>query len=121
MLYEPTTLATVPRLIGEARALEMILTGRTVEADEALSLGLVNQIADGDLIEAGLAFAARFTGYSLPVMALAREAVRRGLDTTLARGLEIEADLSTVAYRTEDAAEGTAAFMEKRKPEFKDG
>lgn len=110
----------LPRLIGEARALEMILTGRTVDAREAERIGLVNRLADGDIIEAGLDFARQFTGYSLPILRYAREAVQRALDTPLGEGLKIEADLSTLAYRTEDADEGMAAFEEKRKPGFTD-
>ena len=111
----------LPRLIGEARALDMILTGRTVDAAEAERIGLVNRIAEGDLIEAGLAFARQFTGYSLPILRYAREAVQRALDNPIGEGLKIEADLSTLAYRTEDADEGMAAFEEKRKPGFRDG
>ena len=110
----------LPRLIGEARALDMILTGRTVDAEEAGRIGLVNRIAEGDLVEAGLDFARGFTGHSLPILRYAREAVRRALDTPLGEGLKIEADLSTLAYRTEDAEEGMAAFEEKRKPDFRD-
>ena len=110
----------LPRLIGEARALAMILTGRTVDAREAERIGLVNRLADGDIIEAGLDFARQFTGYSLPILRYAREAVQRALDTPLGEGLKIEADLSTLAYRTEDADEGMAAFEEKRKPGFAD-
>ena len=111
----------LPRLIGEGRALEMIMTARTVEAEEALRIGLVNQIAEGDLTAAGIAFAQRFTRFSLPSLRFARDAVRRAGDCALHEGLKVEADLSTLAYRTNDAEEGMAAFEEKRKPEFKDG
>lgn len=110
----------LPRLVGEARALEIIMTGRNVKADEAERIGLVHAVVDGDLVQAGQEFAARFTRYSLPVLGFAREAVRRAGDTSLHDGLKIEADLSTLAYRTRDAEEGMAAFEEKRKPEFKD-
>jgi enoyl-CoA hydratase len=111
----------LPRLVGEARATELILTGRTVKADEAERIGLVNRIVDGDLIEAGQAFARKMTGFSLPVLCLARDAIRRAHDLPLHDGLKIEADLSTLAFQTEDAAEGMAAFVEKRTPVFKDG
>lgn len=111
----------LPRLIGEGRAMEMILTARNVKAEEALAIGLVNAVAEGDLLDAGLTFARRFAGFSLPALALARRAVQRAGDTPLHEGLEIEADLSTLAYRTRDAEEGMAAFEEKRKAEFIDG
>ena len=78
----------LPRLVGEARAIEMILTGRTVEADEAERIGLVNRLVDGDLIEAGIAFAREMTGYSLPVLGLARDAIRRAHDLPLHEGLQ---------------------------------
>ena len=110
----------LPRVVGEARALEMIMTGRTVPADEAERIGLVNRLVDGDPVEAGLAFAREFTGYGLPALGFAREAVKRALDTPIHEGLKIEADLSTLAFRTRDAEEGMAAFSEKRKPEFRD-
>jgi enoyl-CoA hydratase len=111
----------LPRLVGEARATEMILTGRTVDADEAERIGLVNRLVDGDLTEAGLAFAREMTGYSLPVLNLARDAIRRAPDLPLHEGLKIEADLATLAFQTEDSVEGMTAFIEKRKPVFKDG
>ena len=110
----------LPRLIGEARALEIIMTGRTVEAEEAERIGLVNRITEGDLIEAGTSFAREMTGYSLPALGFARNAIHRGLAFALREGLEIEADLNTLAFQTADAVEGMTAFLEKRKPVFKD-
>lgn len=110
----------LPRVVGEARALDMIMTGRTVDAEEAHRIGLVQRLIDGDPLPAGIAYAREFSGYSLPVLAFAREAVGRGLATTLAAGLKIEADLSTLAYQTRDAAEGMTAFVNKRKPNFRD-
>lgn len=110
----------LPRLIGEARALDMIMTGTTLNAEDAAQIGLVNQVVDGPILEAGIAFARRFTRYSLPALKLAREAVQRAGNTPVHEGLKIEADLSTLAYRLDDSAEGMRAFVEKRKPEFKD-
>jgi enoyl-CoA hydratase len=111
----------LPRLIGESRALEIIMTGRTVDADEAVRIGLVNGVAEGALAQAGVEFAQSFCRYSLPVLNLARRAVQRAADNTLDAGLKIEAELSTIAYRTADAEEGMAAFEEKRRARFKDG
>lgn len=110
----------LPRLVGEARALEIIMTGRTVEAEEACRVGLVNRLIDGDPLEAGLAFARELTGFSLATLEFARAAVRRAADLPLSEGLKAEAELSTLAYRTADAEEGMAAFVEKRKPDFRD-
>lgn len=110
----------LPRMVGEARALEMIMTGRTVGAEEAERIGLVNRLVDGDAVEAGIAFVREFSSYSLPVLGFARDAVKRALDVPIHEGLKIEADLSTLAFQTDDAKEGTAAFEEKRKPRFRD-
>jgi enoyl-CoA hydratase len=110
----------LPRIVGEARALDMIMTGRTVDAEEALRTGLVHRLVEGDAVAAGVAYAREFAGHSLPVLECARGAVRRALDTPLNEGLKIEADLSGIAYQMQDAAEGMAAFIEKRKAQFKD-
>jgi len=110
----------LPRAVGEARALEMILSGRAVEADEALRIGLVHRIADADPVQAAIGFARGFSGFGLPALRLARDAVKRALEVPLHQGLKIEADLNTLAFQTQDAVEGMNAFMEKRKPRFKD-
>jgi len=110
----------LPRAVGEARALEMILTAKTVDAQTALAWGLASRVVEGDPLAAGIAFAREFSGYSLPALGFAREAVQRALDTPVHEGLRIEADLSTLAFQTADAAEGMAAFLAKRKPAFKD-
>lgn len=110
----------LPRVIGEARALEMIMTARTVDAEESCRIGLVNRLIDGDALSQGIAFAREFSGYSLPVLGFAREAVSRALDHPIHEGLRIEADLSTLAFQTRDAAEGMDAFAAKRKAQFKD-
>lgn len=110
----------LPRAVGEARALEMILSGRTVEAEEALRIGLVHRIADADPVQGAIAFARGFSGFGLPALRLARDAIKRAHDVPLHEGLNIEADLNTLAFQTQDAIEGMNAFMEKRKPEFQD-
>lgn len=110
----------LPRVVGEARALEMVMTGRTIGAEEAERIGLVSRLIEGDPVEDALAFAREFTVYGLPALAFARAAVTRALDVPLHEGLKIEADLSTLAFQTRDADEGMAAFSDKRKPSFRD-
>lgn len=111
----------LPRLVGQAKALDIIMSGRTVGAEEAERIGLVNAIVEGGDPQAlGAQYAVQYTGFSLCASALARDAVRRATDVDLGEGLRIEADLSTLAYRTADAVEGMRAFVEKRPPNFKD-
>jgi enoyl-CoA hydratase len=96
------------------------MSGHTLDAEEAFRIGLVNRLIDGDPLETGIGFTREFTGYSLRTLEFARAAVRRAGDLSLAEGLKNEAELSTLAYRTADAEEGMAAFVEKRKPTFRD-
>lgn len=108
----------LPRIIGLGRALDLILTGRHVTAEEALQLGLVNRVAD-DALAAAVELARTAARNGPLALALAKESVLRGLDVTLPQGLEIEADLFGLVATSEDMREGTRAFLEKRSPEFK--
>ncbi len=108
----------LPRLIGVGRALDLILTGRHVPAEEALALGLVNRV-DEDALGAAKALAKEITKNGPIALSLAKEAVFRGIDVPLPEALEIEADLFGLVTQTGDFKEGTKAFLEKRKPNFK--
>lgn len=110
----------LPRLVGSGRALELVMTGRTVAADEALAIGLVNRIVEAPGLAAAKAYAREFSSHGLRALQFAREAVQRALDLPLHEGLRMEADLSTLAYRTRDAEEGMQAFVDKRKAIFND-
>ncbi|GAA5532174.1 enoyl-CoA hydratase-related protein [Deinococcus aluminii] len=106
------------RLIGAGRALDLMLTARQVGAEEALALGLVNYVADDPLTKAR-EVAEQMVKNAPIALSLVKEAVRRGLDTTLEAGLEVEADLFGMAVATQDFREGTAAFLAKRRAAFK--
>ena len=111
----------LPRLVGEGRALEIIMSGRTVDAEEAERIGLVQKIIEGDGMMGVLEFAKTITCYSLPILEYARDAVMTALDNPIDAGLKIERDLNLLAFTTEDCREGMAAFEEKREAVFKDG
>lgn len=110
----------LPRLVGEGRALDLVLSGRFADAAEAERIGLVHRLIEGDLMEGTLAFARQYTDMSLATLRLARGAVTGALDRTVADGLEAEASLAALSFALEDAREGTSAFLEKRKPVFRD-
>lgn len=110
----------LPRLIGQSNALEMILSAEPVLAYHARAMGLVNQVVEGDILAAGLAFAARLTRNSKVSVRLARAAVLEAAVGTLADGLKSEVDLATTAFASDDAREGMQAFLEKRPPRFRD-
>jgi enoyl-CoA hydratase len=104
----------LPRLIGSSRAKELILTGRQVRAEEALAIGLVNRVVAPDYaLEAALTWAAELAQGPLVAHALAKAAVDRGLEGTLADGLALEQEAFAAAARTEDAARGIASFHEQ--------
>ncbi len=103
----------LPRLIGSSRAKELILTGRQMRAEEALSIGLVNRaVAPDDVLEAARAWAAELAAGPLVAHGLAKSAIDRGLETSLADGLAIEREAFVGAAGTEDAARGIASFRE---------
>jgi enoyl-CoA hydratase len=108
------------RFIGKAKAMEMILTGRTMAAAEAEACGLVSRLVpQAQLLDEAVAAAARIAGYSRPIVMMAKETVNRAYETTLAEGLQFERHLFLSMFATEDQKEGMRAFIEKRKPEFR--
>lgn len=110
----------LPRLIGPGRALDMLLTGRAVPADQALDWGLVNRIAPrAELLDEALALARKMAGAAFAAVRHVREAVLKGLDLTTEQGLRLEADLYFLLHTTDDRREGIEAFTQKRKPVFK--
>lgn len=105
------------RRIGKARALEMILTGRTVDAREALSFGLVEYVVPrAELLVRAIALADQMAGNAPVALRCAKEAIHRGTELPLADGLRLEQDLAAFLYTTDDAREGPRAFLEKRDP-----
>ncbi|WP_349615941.1 enoyl-CoA hydratase [Azotobacter salinestris] len=124
------TLGTIPgaggtqrltRFIGKAKAMDMVLTGRLMDAQEAERCGLVSRLVPADrLIEEALAAATKIAQMSAPIAMMAKESVNRAFETSLAEGIRFERRLFHSTFATEDRQEGMAAFVEKRKPDFKD-
>ncbi|MEZ5668127.1 MAG: enoyl-CoA hydratase [Alphaproteobacteria bacterium] len=108
------------RFVGKSKAMEMILTGRMMDAEEAERAGLVSRILPLDqLVDEAVKTATRIAEMSLPSAMMAKEAVNRAYETTLAEGVRFERRLFHAAFSTEDQKEGMAAFVEKRQPHFK--
>jgi enoyl-CoA hydratase len=107
------------RLVGRARALELVITGRQIKSDEALRLGLVNEVVSAaELTEKGLATARLIAAKAPVAVRVSKQAVQRGLDLDLANGCVLETSLFAFAFGTADRQEGMTAFMEKRAPKF---
>ena len=124
------TLGTIPgsggtqrltRAVGKSKAMDMILTGRTMDAEEAERAGLASRVvADADLVDEAVKAAGRIADMSIPVAAMAKEAVNRAFETTLAEGVRFERRLFQSTFAIDDRKEGMAAFVEKRQPGFND-
>ncbi len=109
----------LPRLVGKGQALQLILTGDMIDAHEAHRIGLVNEIVpSANLIARAEAILNKINANAPVAVKLAIDAANRGLDVSLAEGLNIEASLFAQCFATEDRKEGTEAFCEKRKPKF---
>jgi 2-(1,2-epoxy-1,2-dihydrophenyl)acetyl-CoA isomerase len=110
----------LPRLVGYARAAEMVLTTEAVDAATAERIGLVNRVVPADqLIDETNALAARLAQAAPLALALAKRALNQALESSLEEALEYEAQLQAIAGRSADHREGVAAFVEKRRAEFK--
>ena len=110
----------LPRIINNARALEMILTGDMVSAEEALRIGLVNKIyPSAELLNKSLELAEKISSKGQQAIRFALKSVKSTDNISLAEGLAYEASLFALVCGTEDFKEGTTAFLEKRKPDFK--
>jgi len=110
----------LPRLIGAGPALELMLSGGTVTPQEALNLGIVNKLFSMDsLLEESKAYALKLATGPTKALAYIKRCVYEGMEKRLTDGLALERELVAELFASEDAREGLAAFVEKRKPEFK--
>jgi len=109
------------RLVGKAKAMELCLTGRSMDAAEALASGLVARVVPAaDLMAEALKTANRIAAQSLPATITVKHAINRALETSLGEGLQFERRAFHAMFATADQKEGMAAFSAKRKPEFRD-
>lgn len=105
--------------IGKAKAMDLVLTGRNLGAEEAERAGLVSRLVPAaDLLEEATKVAATIAGMSTPIAMMAKETVARAFETTLAEGVRFERRVFHAMFATEDQKEGMAAFVEKRAPAF---
>jgi enoyl-CoA hydratase len=110
----------LPRLVGKGIAMQLVLTGEIISAQEAHRIGLVNEVtAPADLVRRAEAIAQKIIANAPLAVQYAMEAVNRGMEMTLQEGLYLEAVLFAVSCSTDDKTEGTKAFLEKRQAQFK--
>src|ERR687897_3480205 len=110
----------LPRFVGKSKAMDLVLTGRMMDAAEAERCGLVSRVVPlADLMNDAIATAEKIAGMSLPATMVAKEAVNRAFETTLAEGVRFERRTFHATFAFEDRAEGMAAFADKRKPAWK--
>ena len=110
----------LPRAVGKAKAMDLCLTARMMDAAEAERAGLVSRVVPADkLMEEAMAAAQKIAEYSLPVVMMAKEAVNRAYETSLSEGVRFERRLFHACFALDDQKEGMAAFVEKRKPRFR--
>ena len=110
----------LPRLIGRAKALALLLTGEIIDAEEARRIGLVSQTVEPDELKAVVDRVADQIAQAAPIAArYAKEAVAKATDIPLADGMRLEADLSIILHSTRDRAEGIRSFLERRRPRFR--
>ena len=110
----------LPRAAGKAKAMDLCLTARMMDAQEAERSGLVSRVVPLDkLMEEALGVAEKIAGYSLPVVMMIKESINRAYETTLSEGVLYERRVFQSLFALEDQKEGMAAFLEKRKPTFK--
>ncbi len=112
----------LPHLVGKGKAMELILLGEVIDAQEAYRIGLVNKVVPPDqLLPAVEEMTSKIIPMAPIALRYAKEAVNKGLDLTLAQGMRLEADLYFLIQTTDDRMEGIRSFMEKRPPQFKGG
>jgi enoyl-CoA hydratase len=110
----------LPRAISKAKAMDLCLTSRMMDAAEAERSGLVSRVVPADrLLDEAIGAAATIAEFSLPAVMMAKEAVNRAYETTLSEGILFERRLFHSLFATDDQKEGMAAFLEKRKPKFR--
>ena len=123
------TIGTIPgaggtqrlsRLVGKPKAMEMVLSGRTMDAEEAERSGLVSRVVPAArLMDETMTLANRIADLSAPIVMMAKDSVNRAYETTLSEGIHFERRLFHSTFATEDQKEGMSAFIEKRKPAFR--